>query len=410
MRFAVATAAVLLASLGSGARAAETPISFSQAIDRASHVSPDIAVARAHEAVARAEVGIAGILPNPTLSVGTSTQTARLSVTASVPLLILGQRGAAVEASRADLATTQIDTEVATVDVRAGVAHAYVALWRAQGSAAEQAHTAAVVRHLEDAVAGRVDLGAAANVDGLRAHAERLRADANAQQAMQLVAAAGSDLGRWLGVEDGAELRAADAPPIPAQAPSLAALRERIGVTPALRRERADFNAAQARVARERALVRPQIVVDVGADAFDQTLCPNNGACDNPPVNYRGTIGVEVPLLNQRGPYIEREQANAAAAATREAAQRVRVTSALISAYRTFEAWDANARALAEGVVPAANAAAEAAEESYTLGRAPLVAVLDAERARIDANLSLLDARAQEADAWIEVEHAAGAP
>jgi outer membrane protein TolC len=69
----------------------------------------------------------------------------------------------------------------------------------------------------------------------------------------------------------------------------------------------------------------------------------------------------------------------------------------------------ANARALADGVVPAAVAAEAAAEESYTLGRAPLVAVLDAEKARVDVSLSLIDARAQQADAWIEVEHAVGA-
>jgi len=239
---------------------------------------------------------------------------------------------------------------------------------------------------------------------------ERLRADAAAQQANQLVAAAGSDLGRWLGIEDGADLRAADAPPIPAQAPALAELRARIDGNPAVRRERADFHAAQARAARERALVRLQIAVDLGADAWDMTLCQNGTTCANPPVNYRGAIGVGVPILNQRGPYIQREQANAAAAATREVAERLRLTTALTSAYRTFEAWDANARALADAVIPATDAAAVAAEESYALGRAPLVAVLDAERARIEANVSLLEARALEADAWIEVQHAAGAP
>jgi outer membrane protein TolC len=404
-----AAAAVVLLGAAPSARAGETSITYRQALERAARAAPDIKVARSREAVAEAEVGIAGVLPNPSVAAGTSTQAAKLSLGVSVPLVVLGQRGAAMEAGRAELATTRVETELAAVEVRAAAAHAYVTLWRAQATAAEQERTAAVARHLEEAVVGRVELGAAANVDGLRARAERLRADAGAQQAAQLVRAAGSDLGRWMALEDGADLRAEDAPPVPADPPSLAELRARIAGSPVLRRERADRNAAEARVAREKALVRPTLSVDLGLDAWDQTLCPGNAACDNPPVNYRGGIGLEVPILNQRGPYIERERASAAAARTREEAEQVRLSSALTSAVRTFEAWTASARALSDGVVPAANAAAAAAEESYTLGRAPLVAVLDAEKARIEANLALLDARAQQADAWIEVEHVLGA-
>ena len=172
--------------------------------------------------------------------------------------------------------------------------------------------------------------------------------------------------------------------------------------------ERAAAHAAEMRASRERALARPVITLDVGLDAWDPTLCPGNSPCDNPPVNYRGGFGVELPILNQRGPYVDRELAIASSARAREVAERAHLVAALITAYRTCEAWSTSARALAQGVVPAADAAAAATEESYALGRAPLVAVLDAERARIDAKLSLLDAKTQQADAWIEVEHAMG--
>ena len=410
MRSAGCACAILASALvlGPEARAAGVPITYAQALDRAAHQSPDIAAARAKEAVAIAEVGIAGVLPNPTISAATSTQAARLSLGMSVPLVVLGQRGAAIEASRADLATTKVETQMTSVDVRAATGHAYVSLWSAQGIAAEQQRAAAVAKSLEDAVAGRVELGAAASVDGLRSHAERLRADASAQQASQLVAAAASELGRWLGIDDGAALRAVDAPPVPSPSPALADLRAGIEESASLRRERADERAAEARAARERALVRPTLLVDLGLDAWDPTLCPN-GPCSNPPVNYRGGLAVEVPLFTQRGPFIAREQANTLAARAREAAERVRLASAVTSAFRTFEAWSANAQTLADGVLPAASAAAAAVEESYTLGRAPLLAVLDAEKARIDVTLQLIDAKARQADAWIEVEHAEGA-
>jgi outer membrane protein, heavy metal efflux system len=401
-------APVALAASGE-ARAAEESFTYAGALERAARVAPDIAVARAGEAVAGTGIAIAGVLPNPSVSAGTTTQTAKLSLGLSVPLVVLGQRGAAIEAGSAELATTRVETEMVMSDVRAGAAHAFVALWRAQTDAAERDRAAAIARRLEDAVAGRVELGAAANVDGLRARAERLRADAEAKQAAQLVAAAGSDLSRWLGVPDDAPLRADGEPEVPSPPPPLHDLRARVVESPAVRRERADARAANARADRERALVRPTISVDLGLDAWDPTLCPGP-PCNNPPINYRGALSVEVPILNQRGPYIQRELASASEARTREAAERARLTSGLTTAYRTFEAWTASAGALGESVVPAADAAAAATEESYALGRATLVAILDAEKARIEARLSWLEARARQADAWIEVEHALGTP
>ncbi|MGH7269763.1 MAG: TolC family protein, partial [Polyangiaceae bacterium] len=209
-------------------------------------------------------------------------------------------------------------------------------------------------------------------------------------------------------VQGDAELRAQGPPDLPSPAPTLAELRARVDDGPAVQRDRAQARAAEARADYERALVRPALTMDVGFDAWDPTLCPGTATCSNPPVNYRGVLSVDVPILNQRGPYIDREMAGAASARARASADGEILEAALTAAYRTFEAWTASASALREGVVPAAEAAASATEESYSLGRATLVAVLDAERSRIDAKLSLIDARAQQADAWVEVEHAAG--
>jgi outer membrane protein TolC len=406
MRLSGGLAMLVVLATARPAPAAAISVTYGQALDRAARVAPDIATARMAESVAVAETGIAGLLPNPSVSGGTSSQTAKMSLTLSLPLLVLGQRGAAVAASRADLATTRVETEMARADVRALVAHAFVVLWHAQGASLERERAAQVSGRLEDAVRGRVELGAAATVDGLRAHAERLRAEAEAAQTRKLVGAAAGELAQWLGLE-GTDLRADGDPAVPAVLVPIAELRARLDENPVLQRERAATRAAETRADRERALVRPVVTVDLGLDAWDPTLCPG-APCGNPPVNYRGGLSVEVPILNQRGPYVDRERAVAAVARTREGAARVRLMAALTAAYQVFEAWTASAHTLAEGVVPAADAAAAATEESYALGRAPLFAVLDAEKAGIDARLSLLDARTQQADAWIEVEHAVG--
>jgi outer membrane protein TolC len=64
--------------------------------------------------------------------------------------------------------------------------------------------------------------------------------------------------------------------------------------------------------------------------------------------------------------------------------------------------------ALSSGVLPAAISAARATEESYVLGRAPLVAVLDAERGRIDTELALVESQGARANAWIDLQRALG--
>jgi outer membrane protein TolC len=401
LRRRIVEAAVVLA-LSAHAETAQADverISFDAAIARAHTVAPDLAAARAREGVAQAEIGVARLWANPTVYFGTSTQAAKLVVGATVPLVILGQHGAAAHAARAEAATVGVESEITWTDVRAATARAFVGLWLAENTAIARAEAATVVSKLEAAVSGRIEVGSAPVVEGLRVRAERLRADADAQEAAQRVSGAASELGRWIGTPDGGNLRAGGEPPAPSAPPLLADLLASIDMSPAVRREQADVRAAESRAARERALVRPGLLLDVAAEAYDPTF---------PTTNYRAQLGIEVPLFNQRGPYVEREIMSANAARARVAAERARTTADLVAAYRAFEATNARTHALAEGVLPAAEAAANASEESYALGHAPLITVLDAERARIDARTSLLEARAARAIAWIDVERALG--
>lgn len=376
------------------------PITYARALELARRGSPELAVARGRESVARAEIGVAGTYPNPSVIFGTSRLAARFSAGVSVPLVILGQRGAAMDASRADLVTVKVETDAAWNDVRASTAHAFVGLWLAAKTAAARSEAATLSGRLEDAVRQRVEVGAAPELERLRVHAERLRADADAEEARQLVSSAASELGRWIGMADGSALRPEGEPGGPGDAPPpLAELTERVATNPSVRREEADARAAEARASRERALVRPAMTVELGVDAFDPTL---------PGTNYRGQLAIEVPLFNRRGSHVDRELYAARNAEARALAQRTRLSAGLVAAYRRFEAVSARVKALGDGVLPAAEAAAVATEEAYSLGRSPLFAVIDAERTRLDARLAWLEARADRANAWIEVEYAAG--
>jgi cobalt-zinc-cadmium efflux system outer membrane protein len=388
---------------------AERRLTLDEVLRESRRAAPDLIVARAQQQVAHAEVGIAGVYPNPSASVGTSTQTAKLSGTLSIPLVILGQRGAAIDAAKADEATVMLDTQVAWNDIRQAAVRAYIALWLAEGVADARRQSAAIEATLEQSVIQRVQVGSAPELDALRVHAEKLRADDDVLEATAQVTASGSELGRWMGIHDGGGLRAAgnlEAPDVP---PALRLLLTRLDGNASVQREQSDVRAADARVERERALVRPSFGLDLGVDVWDPTLLPP-GATGTPPINYRAALTFDLPVFNQRGAHIDREKAQGNVARARVQSARVQAAAELTAAYRTFEAATARQRTLMDSVVPAAQQAAKATEEAYTLGRAQLVAVLDAERALVDARVTALEAQAARASAWADVEHALGAP
>lgn len=376
----------------------ELRLSAAEALKRARAGAPDLRVARGRESIARADVGVAGVLPNPTISAATNSQVARLALGASLPLPILGQRGASIAASRADLETAHLDVEVTWTDVRAAAGRAYVALWLAQERAAARREGSVIAARFDAAVAARVELGASPDVDGLRTRAERLRAEADAREAEALVDAAASQLAFYLATNE--VVRADGEYAVPSDAPPLPSLAVRLDASPMVRRENSDARAADARVDREKALARPTPVIDLGADLGDPTL---------PTTNYRAGISLDVPLLSLRGPQIDRERAAAAAARSRASLELARNRAALTAAYHTFVGADARAKMLA-AVLVAADAASRATSESYQLGRAQLVAVLDASRTRLDTRLTLAEAIGTRAQAWIDIERAIGAP
>jgi outer membrane protein TolC len=387
--------------LGLGAEPGHTSLAITpaEAVRIARERAPDLRVARERQEAARAEVGIAGVLPNPSLTVATNTQTARVSWTGGILLPVFGQRGAAVDASRAELDTVRVESDLVWVDVRASVAHAYVQLWLAQERASARADVSVIAARLGDAVAGRVDVGASPEVDGMRTRAERMRSAADAAEAATLVDAAASQLAYFLATTT--SLRARGEYDVPAEPPPFAELAARLHGSPSVRRENADARAADARAARESARIRPTPLVEVGMDIGDPTL---------PTTNYRGQIGFELPVLSLRGPYIEREHALARAARMRAASALARGESDLATAYYTFLGAGARVKTLRESVLTAAESAARATEESYTLGRAQLVTVLDAVRALLETRITLAEAAATRAAAWIEIERILGVP
>jgi cobalt-zinc-cadmium efflux system outer membrane protein len=382
---------------------AQTPrrISYAEVVRLSGIGASTVEAARADERAADADGRASGSYPNPSVVAGSSTQAARFTVGVSMPLVVFGQRGAALRAGQAAANVMHQATRASAADARASAKQAYVALWTTEQNAISLAQGARLALDLEATVQARVEVGSAPAMELLRARSERLRATMDAAVASELVDASASELCVWIGLPIETRLRAADLPPIPQQPPTLAQLLARLPQSPALQRAQLEIRAAEARVASERAQVRPALSLDLSAEYFDPTT---------PATNYIIQLGLDLPLFNQRGYMIERERWKIESARFRLGAERRVKSSALLIAYRNFAAQARRAQTLFEGVLPAVHAAAQAAQESYGLGRTPLVSVLEARQASINAELDLVATEAARAQSWVEVEHLLGDP
>lgn len=388
-------------SVSSIAFADERRVTEDAALAAAHLYAPDVAVARVRERVADAEVGVAGTYPNPSLYGGSSTQAAKLSAGAILPLVVFGQRGLAMDAARADADTTRTETQIAWVDARWATARAFIELWRSEKVLAARTDAAALVKKLDVAVSGRAEVGSGPQIDALRAHAERLSVEADALAAAAQVRVAAAELARWTGDPPDVDLRADGDPSMPDAPAPLATLLTQLSTSVHVRRETDDARASRARASRERGLNRPAMVLDVGLDALDPSL---------PATNLRAQLAIEVPLFNQRGGFIDRERANEDAAVARQRAVLARVSSELVGAYRSYEAATEREKVLTTAVLPASEASVRAMQDAYDLGRSALLALLDAQRALLTTRVDAIEATAARASAWADVQHALGSP
>ena len=214
---------------------AERAISLAEARALADRTTPDLLLARRREAVARAQVDVAGALANPTLTVSTARLTARLLTGVSVPVPLFGQRSTAITAAASDADALNLDTEAVRVDARWGVTRAWLDLWETQERARLAETAAAEADRLAGIAKERFAAGSAPRLDVVRTGADQARARAEAQAAGMNVAAAAARLEAWLGATGGSPLRPSGAPESRSPAPRTEPAPAAVGASPRAR-------------------------------------------------------------------------------------------------------------------------------------------------------------------------------
>jgi outer membrane protein, heavy metal efflux system len=379
---------------------------------------PGLAVARAQRDAARAAIGTAGRMPNPTVSVqpqwspGTSPWLAIVQL--DWPIETAGKRGHRLDQARADASASQQMLVTAAWQTRRAVRDALIE-WVAAGARAAALEDLTLATHAwRERMETRLRLGAASRAELVAPAQGEIQARAQLADARRLRALAAARLASVIGVPAHAiESLRVDFPlgrpddPFALRGETelqRSALLERADVLEALDR----YAASEAALRLELARRYPDLHLNPGYE-FDQG-------------QHKWAIGVtlELPLLDQnQGPIAQAEAARSEAAA-----RFVAVQAGVLSDFeQAAAAWRGASQALqdAAALVEALRAERERVDSAVSLGAADATAALLAEidwrrseLARLEAARTLdLDRSAFEAAVQGPIESAAiegGAP
>ncbi len=371
------------------------PITLEQARGRAQRNAPEVVVAERRAQVAHAEIDALTPWLNPTLTVTTARQTAKLGTTVTLPLQLFGQRGTLREAAEHDARAAELDTEAVRRDARWAASLAWLDLWEAQARAALLEAGAADAARVAQVAAEKFGAGSSPRVDVLRTSADRARIAADAAQAKQLVRAAAARLAFTLSLEQpGPPLQASGEPTFAPRRASEAPL----DTHPAVLRAQARVTAAASHLTAERRAVWPVVSPQVTVSTFDPT---------QPGVDVIAGLSLELPLLSQRGGAIARAQSQQHLAEREAEVERARLATAVVEGERRAAAAFARLTALRDEVLPPLEEARQLTDEGYQAGYFDLVRLLDARRTALETRLAIVDAHATWARAMADVERAA---
>jgi cobalt-zinc-cadmium efflux system outer membrane protein len=321
------------------------PISLTAAREVATRQAPDVVLARDRHEIARAQVDVAGALANPTVTVTTARETARLGAGVSLPVPLFGQRGTAVNAARADADAAGLEVEAVRRDARWNATLAWLDLWEAEERARLLAAAAGEAARVATIADEKFKAGTAPRVEVLRTAADRERARADAAFAAAAVPAAAARLMIAIGANaDGGEWTAAGKPDLALADADLTALQRAVADHPILRWDRARIAAGAAHVRAEQRARWPIITPDVTVNWHDPTLPANDVIAG---------ISLEPPVLSLRRGAIARAQAEQRLAQTTADLEQRRLAAALADALGRASGAGERARTLASSVLPA---------------------------------------------------------
>ncbi len=371
-------------------------LTLEAALARAHAHRGQVAAAIAGVNVARAGVGAAGQIPNPTVSYTRTQDLPRQHLVVDQSFEWLLVRGPERTAAFADLAGARADSAAIVGDLDQSVRVAFFSAVAARERARLADGAMLAADSLVSIAEARFQAGDISQFerDQVSLDAGRARLDWSLAQEAEQVARV--SLARAIGWPEGPL-------PVPAGALDLgldttSAAAPVVEDLPEVRRARADSLAASARLSAASRRSIPLPTLQAGAD-WDDPSQPGRA------LSIIG-IAIPVPLWNHNGAGVAESRAQADLAAARATEARLSATERIRSALIRLEEAARRARFARDSLAPAAGRLRARALLAYRAGETGVVPVLDALRAERESTAQMIDALAawQEARAqWIRL-------
>ena len=381
---------------------AEQPLTFQAAMALAAANNLDVAAVRHARAIRQAEVRAAGQWANPEFSSEVTRDTPHGDLAIGMPLDIGGVRSRRIAAATEALTMADVDEAAAFKDLRRRLRVAFYGVLAADEQVALADGALKVAERVKEVAQARFEEGAAPRLDVMAADLGIVRARVDRDLARSSRRASQADLNALLNRPPGMTVTlagaAADVPPLPTlDAATAAALRSNVDLL-AIDREIA-VETRRLDVLKAERVPTPTFTFGTALDApgeFD--VGPHAG------------VSLTIPLFSRNQGEIAGSLARTDTAQTRRDALRRQVEASVYAAIERVTAQRAQVEAFRTELVPTATTIEELAEESYRLGRDPILMALAAQRSLKDLRSEYVQALLALQTAIADLEDSLGAP
>lgn len=371
-----------------------------RALELAGVVSPALEAASADVRAAEAGRQMAGLRPNPTVTVEAEnvagsglyrgTQSLEATTSLTLPIELGGKRSARIGVADARTDRATIQAAIAQADLRLSVVRAYAEAAAAERRLVTAQDQARIADEALRAARVRVQAGRASPLEAERANVARVNADATLLREERTVEVARFTLSRIIGQPISGPLDADWFSRIPATYGPLRAI-ESTG-TLVMAAANAEFAIADAGVRLARSQRVPDLTLGAGARRFEQT---NDTAAIF-------SLSIPIPLFNNGRAALSQATAERQRADAQRRLTALDVDQAIARAQADAANASTSAAAASGPALAAAEEAARIARIGYREGKFGQLDLLDAERtlaatraAAIDALLTYHIAQAQ---------------
>jgi outer membrane protein, heavy metal efflux system len=383
-------------------QAQPAPLTFAAALELAAARNLGLEAARRQRAIREAQVRIAGQWANPEVSFEVTQDSPHENLSFGYPFEIGGQRGRRIAVAKEELALADLDVRTEMRTLRRNLRQAFYGVIAADERLRLATEVVDLVERTRQAAQARFEEGAAPRLEVLAADLGLARSQADVDLARSARTSALADLNAVLNQPPGQAVAVTgelgDAPPPPdfARAMELAAATN--GDLLSAEREAA-IETRRVDLLRAERIPTPTITYGLPMNAPDEfTIGQSLG------------IAMTIPLFTRNQGELAQSQAMIDQLGAKRAAARRVVESQVFAAIARIDGQRKQLESYRTRIIPAAVELAALAEESYKMGRTPVLALLEAQRALRDVRRDYLQALLEFQAALADLEEVIGGP